>query len=158
MRRIAMLAGLILTNVTLTASFAAAHPQQKDEESGDSRLSTSVSETPQPSAAGITWGQKEGRVIKSDSWFESAGKRFFSDQKEIWTSPARLRWTDAEWLVPVAGITAGMILTDRSFSRSLPNGPKMLHLENEVRTGSVAGLGVASGGMYLWSLHTHDPH
>src|SRR5258708_9115074 len=33
--------------------------------------------------------------------------RFMTDQKEIWTSPTRLRFPDAEWLVPLSGITAG---------------------------------------------------
>ncbi|MFI5096447.1 MAG: capsule assembly Wzi family protein [Candidatus Acidiferrales bacterium] len=158
MRRIAMFAGLILTNVTLTASFAAARPQQRDEEAGASHASTSMSESPQLNLTGITWRKQEERLSKPEPRFESASRRFFSDQKEIWTSPRRLRWTDAEWLVPFTGITAGMILTDASFTRSLPNGPKMLHLQNDMRTGSVVALGAASGGMYLWSLHTHDPH
>lgn len=153
-----MLAGLMLTNVTLSAICAAARPQQRDEEGGVSRVSTSVSESPQPKLAGITWRKPEDGFSKPESRFESAGKQLFSDQKEIWTSPGWLRWADAEWLVPVTGITAGMILTDARLSRSLPNGPRMLHLQNDIRTASVAGLGAASGGMYLWSLHTHDPH
>src|SRR5258708_14951874 len=39
--------------------------------------------------------------------------RFFRDQQEIWTSPARLRFSDTDWLVPVSGITAGLFVTDR---------------------------------------------
>src|SRR5437879_11483253 len=34
--------------------------------------------------------------------------RFVGDQREIWTSPARLRFSDTEWLVPLSGITAGL--------------------------------------------------
>src|SRR6266481_4755152 len=39
--------------------------------------------------------------------------RFARDQQAIWTSPARLRFSDAEWLVPLSGITAGLFVTDR---------------------------------------------
>src|SRR5712692_1274249 len=45
--------------------------------------------------------------------------RFVGDQREIWTSPARLRFSDTEWLVPLSGITAGLFVTDRDFSKHL---------------------------------------
>src|SRR5712692_11681995 len=36
--------------------------------------------------------------------------RFVGDQREIWTSPARLRFSDTDWLVPLSGITAGLFV------------------------------------------------
>src|SRR6266436_6284832 len=39
--------------------------------------------------------------------------KFLQDQREIWTSPAKLRFSDTEWLVPLSGITAGLFVTDR---------------------------------------------
>ncbi len=155
-----MITGLILMNATLSANFAAARPQQGGEAVEGSRESSSVGEStlPEPNIGGTEWGIQTDAFKKTETPVESAGKRFLIDQKEIWTSPARIRWTDAEWLVPVAGITAGMILTDASLSKSLPSRPGLLHLENEMRTGSVAGLGAVAGGMYLWSWRTKDPH
>jgi len=41
------------------------------------------------------------------------GKDFLEDQKQIWTSPAQLRISDANWLVPVGGFAAGLFATDR---------------------------------------------
>ena len=38
------------------------------------------------------------------------GKDFLEDQKQIWTSPAQLRFSDADWLVPVSGFAAGLFL------------------------------------------------
>src|SRR5271157_5628209 len=35
-----------------------------------------------------------------------------ADQKNILTSPFRLKPADAKWLAPVAGITAGLFVTD----------------------------------------------
>lgn len=154
-----MLVGLILTNVTLTPSLAAApYPQQEHEQPVRPYGSTSLVESPQPNLAGITRQTPGDWLPKPEPRLESASKTFLSDQKEIWTSPARLRWPDAEWLVPVTAITTGLILTDANFSRSLSTSPGTLKLNNDIRTGSVAALGAASGGMYLWSLRTHDPH
>src|SRR6266571_7868326 len=36
--------------------------------------------------------------------------RFIGDQREIWTSPAKLRFSDTDWLVPHSGITAGLFV------------------------------------------------
>src|SRR5258708_27940644 len=50
--------------------------------------------------------------------------RFVDDQRAIWSSPARLRLSDTEWLVPLSGITAGPFLADPRFHKHLsPNPP-----------------------------------
>jgi membrane-associated phospholipid phosphatase len=163
MRGIFMLAGLIFSNVTLTANLAGARPQQELEQAAlpQSAPNSSSSNSIEP----LQLKFPENEITEKSDWhlnqessFRSVSKRLFSSQKEIWTSPARIRWTDAEWLVPVAGITSGMILTDASFSHSVSNNPTTLKQFNEIRTGSVAVLGAASGGLYFWSLYTHDPH
>src|SRR2546429_261009 len=48
---------------------------------------------------------------------------FLGDQKEIWTSPAHLRFSDSQWLVPLSGLTAGLFVTDRDFSKHLSQIP-----------------------------------
>jgi membrane-associated phospholipid phosphatase len=52
-------------------------------------------------------------------------QHLLQDQKNIWLSPTRVRAKDAEWLLPFAGITTGLILTDRitepQISRQHPN-------------------------------------
>ena len=42
-----------------------------------------------------------------DCGFRELGRNFLQDQKQIWTSPMRLRFSDTEWLVPLSGISAG---------------------------------------------------
>src|SRR5260370_11009037 len=42
-------------------------------------------------------------------------RRFGSDQKEIWTSPARLRFSDTEGLVPLRGMPAGPLVARLCF-------------------------------------------
>src|SRR5260370_7836924 len=43
--------------------------------------------------------------------------RFVDDQRAIWSSPARLRLSDTEWLVPLTGIPAGLFLTAPAFQQ-----------------------------------------
>src|SRR5258708_2835369 len=52
--------------------------------------------------------------------------RFVRDQREIWTSPAKLRFSDTEWLVPLSGVTAGLFVTDASYSRHLSQNPSTI--------------------------------
>src|SRR5260370_3551772 len=79
-----------------------------------------------------------------------------NDQKHIWTMPARVRFSDATWLVPVGGLTAGPFVADRQFSAPLSKNPQRL---NRYGTLSNAGLGAligAAGGLYFWEQITQD--
>ena len=84
---------------------------------------------------------------------------FAQDQKHIWTSPAHIRFADATWLVPFAGITAGLFVTDRQYSassvkESLDDQP----LQDNISNVGIAGLLGAGAGMYLMSFPTHNEH
>jgi hypothetical protein len=150
---------LMIANMMLAATgpCLASPQQQEGESSSRDFVSTTIdapaakSEAP-PSARHADWRMSPG------SDFVSTTGRLFEDQKQIWTSPFRLRLSDAEWLVPVAGVTTGFLLTDQNFSQALPSSPETLHHFQDIRTGGVAALGAASGGFYLWSLRTRDPH
>jgi Capsule assembly protein Wzi/PAP2 superfamily len=150
-----MLVGLIFTNVTLTSNLVMASAQQPEDRA--TYVSTSAIESPQPKPPERKQAAQNNWPLKPESPLEIAGKRLLSDQAMLWSSPARIRWSDAEWLVPFAGITTGFILTDANFSRSLSNNQSTLNVYKDIRTGSVAALGAASGGLLLWSLRTHDP-
>ena len=51
-------------------------------------------------------------------------KNLVSDQKAIWESPFHLRWTDSDWFIPLAGLTAGFFATDHSAVKSLSSDPQ----------------------------------
>ena len=59
------------------------------------------------------------QISASPLRFRDLRRSFLQDQKQIWTSPMRLRFSDTEWLVPFAGITAGLLVTDRDVSLHL---------------------------------------
>lgn len=84
--------------------------------------------------------------------------RFAEDQRSLWTSPARLRFSDAEWLVPAGGIAAALFVTDRDASLHLSRDPKTMSRYNNI---SNAGLGTLLGsasGLWLLGHVRHDQH
>ena len=83
---------------------------------------------------------------------------FVQDEKQIWFSPARVRLSDATWLVPLGGIAAGLFATDRQYSASLPRDPATLRHYRKVSDLGTASLVGAGAGMYLFSFPAHNPH
>jgi membrane-associated phospholipid phosphatase len=81
---------------------------------------------------------------------------FVNDQKQIWTSPSRIRLSDANWLVPLGGITAGLFVTDRQYSASLNQNPTTLKHYKSVSNYGIAGLIGGGAGLYLLSFPTHN--
>jgi membrane-associated phospholipid phosphatase len=85
-------------------------------------------------------------------------REFGEDQKEIWTSPAKVRLADTVWLVPLAGITAGLFVTDRQYSASLSQNPSTISHYKTVSNLGVGSLVAAGAGIYLFSFPTHNEH
>jgi membrane-associated phospholipid phosphatase len=76
------------------------------------------------------------------------------DQKNIWTSPARLNAGDAKWLAPSGGILAGLLVTD-------PQSSYAMRLGNLNRWNTLSNAGLASaagmtGALYFWGRWTHN--
>jgi membrane-associated phospholipid phosphatase len=80
------------------------------------------------------------------------------DQKQIWTGPAHIELADATWLVPFAGVTAGLFATDRQYSASLSMSPSTVSHYKSISNAGIAGLVGAGAGMYLMSFPTHNEH
>jgi hypothetical protein len=83
---------------------------------------------------------------------------FAQDQKKIWTSPAHIRLVDAEWLVPLAGVTAGLFVTDQQYSASLSTNPSTISHYQTISNVGIASLAGVGAGMYLMSFPTHNEH
>jgi hypothetical protein len=90
--------------------------------------------------------------------FKGLGKEFLLDQEQIWTSPAKIRLSDAQWLVPLSGITAGLFVTDSDFSKQLSHNSTT---NSHYKTLSNAGVGAligGAGGMWLLGHVRHNEH
>jgi membrane-associated phospholipid phosphatase len=83
---------------------------------------------------------------------------FFFDQKEIWTSPAKLRLSDTQWLFPLSGITAGLFVTDSDFSKHLSKNPSTISHYKTLSNAGVGALIGGSAGMWLLGHVSHNEH
>ena len=81
---------------------------------------------------------------------------FIEDQKHIWTSPFRTRLSDAPWLVPLGGVTAGLFVTDRQYSASLSQNAATLSHYKSVSDYGIAALIGGGAGLYLFSYPAHN--
>ena len=84
--------------------------------------------------------------------------RFVDDQRQIWTSPAKLRFSDTEWLVPLSGITAGLFVTDRDLSKHLSQNPTTISHYKTLSNAGVAALVGGAGGMWVLGHVKHNEH
>ncbi|HEY2544797.1 MAG TPA: capsule assembly Wzi family protein [Candidatus Acidoferrum sp.] len=121
-----------------------AKPEQPKENAADERNGS-----PMPKAKSTILPDNDlGLLIKD----------LASDQKAIWTSPARLRMGDATWLVPFAGLTAGFLVTDHDAVLHLSNSPTTLRHYTSFSNYGIAGMAGAGAGLYLLGKVTHDEH
>src|SRR5580693_8872194 len=109
------------SSLTLTTPIARPVPPQAEEQAaGDAKESSSVAGAKEKIAEGKIVADPESAFNAAPPWsFKGLGKEFLLDQEQIWTSPAKLQFSDIQWLVPLSGITAGLFVTDADYSKSL---------------------------------------
>jgi membrane-associated phospholipid phosphatase len=110
-----------------------------------------------PSKSGVSPNTKAAEKTVQEKQTGLVG-RFFGDQREIWTSPARLRFSDTQWLVPLSGITAGLFVTDADFSRHLSQNPTTISHYKTLSNAGVAALVGGAGGMWVLGHVSHNQH
>ena len=162
MRHGLILAGCLLVSTLMSRPGRAAYPQDSQGQS--------VSAAPGQKGDGENKKDKDsGEIEKANdeeagtstaikgNW-KGLGKRFLTDQKQIWTSPARLRWPDALWIMPLSGVTAGMFVTDADMSRHISHNPTTVSHYNTASNAGVAALLGGAGAMWLLSYPKHNEH
>ncbi|MCU1308051.1 MAG: hypothetical protein JWN45_2746 [Acidobacteriaceae bacterium] len=85
-------------------------------------------------------------------------KNFAQDQKDIWTSPFKLRIQDLNWLLPLTGVTAGLIASDSELSSRLSNTSSLASHSNTFSNAGLAAFVAGSGGLYLAGKWKGDEH
>ena len=149
-----------ITSMTSTAKACAPAPgQEVGQSQGDAKQSGSPTDTQESSTneKGTTDEPADftdGRPLS----LEAFGKDFLLDQQQIWTSPAKLRLSDVQWFVPLSGLTAGLFVTDRDYSKNLSHSPATIHRYNTISDAGVAALIGGAGGMWLLGRAKHNEH
>ncbi len=152
--------------------------QAKDSLSSDSGNRASEKQTGEQSASKQTEKDAGTGQVKSDGKtgneqdggtfdpeletphlrLKDLGKDFVLDQKQIWTSPSRLRFSDTEWLVPLAGISYGFFATDSDVSLHLSRLPSTISHYSTLSNAGIGALVGGAAGMWLLSYPSHNEH
>ncbi|HMF92508.1 MAG TPA: capsule assembly Wzi family protein, partial [Candidatus Angelobacter sp.] len=80
------------------------------------------------------------------------------DQRQIWTSPFKARIQDLNWLVPFAGLTAGLINADAEISSRVDTTGTFSKHSSTLSNGGVAAMVGGAGGLYLLGSLRSDEH
>jgi Capsule assembly protein Wzi/PAP2 superfamily len=157
---------LLLTLTSAYHSLAAKRPQQQPEQQTEKqtekRAAQSKDDTQEkseePKAQQDADSVGDSQASDSQYGLYNLGKDFLGDQKQIWTSPTKLRSDDTYWLVPASGIAAGLFTTDRDVSSHLSNNPQTLSHNKTYSDAGVAALLGGAGAMWLLSYPSHREH
>src|ERR1700739_3724461 len=160
MRRTAQLVlGLALSLLLVGNLMAQPQEQEKQEKEAQAKKSEEKPREQKPKVEPTTNDDedKETSVTMPHS-FRGLGERFLLDQKQIWMSPAKLRYTDLGWIIPAGGVTSMLLFTDKDASASISHNPSTVsHYEPISKAGLAAILGGAAG-MWLLSYPKHNEH
>src|SRR5437879_1326084 len=160
MRVIVLVFSCAASSLTLTAAPSMpAPPQAQEQRAVDAKQYSSGPEVNKMAAAKKIASDPETEVFGSSQLgLDGLGERFLEDQKQIWTSPARLRFSDTDWLVPLSGITAGLFVTDRDFSKHLSQNSTTISHYKTLSNAGVGALIGGAGGMWLLGHVRHNEH
>lgn len=86
------------------------------------------------------------------------GERFLLDQKQIWISPAKLRYTDLGWIIPAGGFTSMLLFTDKDASASISHNPTTVSHYDTISNAGIAALLGGAAAMWLLSYPKHNEH
>lgn len=153
MRAQAMLA-VLSTLVLIPAAVAAQERISRPVPDGEQRRGR-TSETSAGQA--VREVQERGRAARAGRR-QSGGflEHLLQTQKAVWTSPRRLRFADADWLLPLGIAAGGMLATDTDVSQHLSNSPTRLRQSRQLSNLGVISLAGASGGLFVWGKVRQD--
>ncbi|HEV7673604.1 MAG TPA: capsule assembly Wzi family protein [Candidatus Angelobacter sp.] len=138
------LALILVFFVTTTASW------------GQSSNTTAAPSTPTPTPTPV-----QHRV--DDSHYASDNpvkflRNLARDQKDIWTSPFKARVQDLNWIVPLAGVSVGLINADAELASRIKGTSTLGKHSSTLSNGGVGLLLGGSGALYLIGKYTGDDH
>jgi hypothetical protein len=98
------------------------------------------------------YGQQGSAPAPSVTSISTLNRRLFlqhlaQDQLRIWTSPQHLKSGQAAWLLPMAGITTGLMLTDRTTEPQIARGN--VNRAATFADASLAAYGGSVAGLYV---------
>src|SRR5258707_14908791 len=123
---------------------------------GQSSDSSAASSTPTPAPTPVAHPVEDSHYA-SDNPVKFL-RNLAHDQKDIWTSPYKARVQDLNWIIPLAGLSAGLINADAEMSSRITGTSTLGKHASTVSNGTVGLLLGGSGALYLMGKYTGDDH
>jgi hypothetical protein len=154
-----LVSGLVLSLFVAAHAMGLPQEAEKQEKAGEAKKSGEMPQEQKPNAESSTKeGEDNDTQVTLPHSLKGLGERLLFDQKQIWTSPAHLRWQDANWLLPLSGVAAGFFVTDTEMSRHISHNPTTVSHYDTMSNASVAALLGGEGAMWLLSYPKHNQH
>jgi hypothetical protein len=159
MRNLACMSGWLALSL-LGVGNCAAFPQElkKQGKPTEAMEKREMQREMKPKADASTDDEDKEISVRLPHSARGLGERFLLDQEQIWTSPAKLRFTDLGWIVPAGGLTTTMLFTDRETSGHISKNPKTVSHYSTISNGSIAALLGGAAGMWALSYPKHNEH
>lgn len=100
---------------------------------------------------GSTMGSP-AQTEKRFSQERTLARNLAADQRSVWTSPLRLRLSDAQWLAPLFGGVAVAIASDHDVERHVPTSASFRRRSNTFSNYGVAAFAGVTGATWLWGV------
>ena len=123
-------------------------------QSSDTSAASSATPTPTPTPVAQPGDDPHYASDNPVKFLRNLGR----DQKDIWTSPFKARVQDLNWIVPLTGVSAGLINADAELSSRITGTSTLGKHASTVSNGGVALLLGGSGSLYLLGKYTGDEH
>jgi membrane-associated phospholipid phosphatase len=130
---------------TPAADTASAAPEAQKDNQNKAADASDVPDNPQPA-------DRAENTVRSLPW------QLMHDQIGMWTSPRKLKLSDATWLVPAGGFAAALFATDSDVSGHLSNNPSTLLRYRHISDYGMYSMVGSSAGIYLLGLATQNEH
>jgi Capsule assembly protein Wzi/PAP2 superfamily len=117
-----------------------------------------------PAPAGVPPGTSSPPAPEDDNPHPASARpaaflrNLADDQTTIWTSPFKARIQDLNWLVPMAGLTAGLINADAEISSRIKGTGTFTKHSSTIANGGVALMLGGTGSLYLLGKLRSDDH
>ena len=153
---------LLAAQTVFTSCYASPQEQQAAKPEQGSASGAQDTSAAGPDQSGEAQPADSGKADNGEFTETKLGisllKNIVLDQKAIWTTPARLRLADTEWILPFAGIAAVSLATDSHALKGIKQTPSFVSKSNSFSNYGIAAMGGITGGMYLLGKITNDDH
>jgi membrane-associated phospholipid phosphatase len=144
----------------LVAGAVMACPQVPDnpEPTEEAKKSGKMQQEPKPKPDPAADDADNDTSVKLSHNFRGLGERFLLDQKDIWVSPVKLRFTDLGWIIPVGGVTSTLLLTDKAATAHISRAPSTVSRYDNISNAGIAAILGGAAGMWILSYPKHNEH